>query len=90
MASVITRNLKFLPITFLCLLVVIKGWAQTDNDVQNLHTAKLTFLGLSYNYEYAIAKQTVLTGELMLVPVFYPKIELTMIKLNISFSLSYG
>jgi len=61
---------KFLSIVLFCLVFAFKTFAQESNGVENVHSAKLTFLGLSYSYEHALGKQTVLNGELKLATGF--------------------
>ena len=61
---------KFLIILLFCIIFKIQSFAQESNDVENVHSAKLTYLGISYSYEHAIGKQAVLNGELKLATGF--------------------
>ncbi|MGV3588814.1 MAG: hypothetical protein ACO1OF_17545 [Adhaeribacter sp.] len=57
-------NIRFLSIILFCTTFSIKSFAQESNDVENVHSAKITYLSLAYSYEHAIGKQAVLNGEL--------------------------
>jgi len=63
-------KIKLLSIVLFCTFFTPKLFAQESNGVENVHSAKITFLGLSYSYEHAIGKQAVLNGELKLATGF--------------------
>jgi len=39
-----------------CSVFAVKLFAQVSDGVENVHSAKLTYLGLSYSYELALTK----------------------------------
>ncbi|PIQ21979.1 MAG: hypothetical protein COW65_05945 [Cytophagales bacterium CG18_big_fil_WC_8_21_14_2_50_42_9] len=63
-------KIKLFSILLFCSVFAIKAFAQGGDGVENVHSAKLTYLGLSYSYEHAIGKQAVINGELKLATGF--------------------
>lgn len=60
------RGLILIPIF---ILISICVFAQSDRTI-NTHTAKATFIGLSYSYEQAIAQKSTVNFEMMLAGGF--------------------
>jgi len=60
-------KLKFLFTLIISLIFTFRSFAQDDTKVKNLHSIKLSYLSLAYNYEHAIAKQAVINSEIKFI-----------------------